>query len=303
MRVGGLEARRGGGPAEYFVCCPFCGDTRFRLGVNRVKDIGHCFNCDWRSRTAVADIRAQTGSRDEDGDDDDIEEQAAAPEPATLDYDVEFERFRRRRSKDALEMQALRYLLDRGLTWRQLRRHRIGFAAVGRYGYRVVLPVRVENQTVGLIARDWTGQQKPKYLNSPGLRAAVYGLPEKKKRGRRVALAEGPMDALAMERAIGRQWDCGALLGHALTPEKERILCWYTEVLLWCDLDTVGVNGLMEAGKKLRAQGMQVWVTTAPDGFKDAGEMPERAIRRAAKERQPWSETLWQKLRARVAFR
>src|SRR5437879_8191434 len=54
LRIRGIDYRdHGSDRNEIRLCCPFCGEDRFRLGVNIRTGKANCFNCPFKSRDAV----------------------------------------------------------------------------------------------------------------------------------------------------------------------------------------------------------------------------------------------------------
>ena len=238
MKLVDLLSRRGipyqrspSEPAEIRICCPFClengesADTHFRLGLNLVKGVGHCFNCDWKSRKAVSALLRWlkvSGSVEEET----IEEN---PDSGTIELPEGFARLKRIR--DDLDHLVFQYLRkDRRITKQQILDKGIGVSYQGRYAYRVVIPVRdAAKELRGFVARSFVGAT-PKYLNSPGEKYLFNVNPM----AERVILAEGIFKALRLEQAFP-EWQCCALLGHDLTPTQEAQLrdSRVRQFLLW----------------------------------------------------------------------
>lgn len=292
--------------AEISICCPFCYEKRFRLGVNIEKDVAHCFNCEWKSRQAIKDLAdamdlgvlvtkgnedAQTRGGEETG--------LGAGRPSLPD---DFTSLYVDRPKDNLTKRALNYLCGRGVTPYQIRGHYIGASFCGRYAYRIVFPVYYGKQLQGLVTRDFTGQQDPPYLNSPGMKA-VYNSPVKKRN--KAVLCEGVFDCLALERVLPTiNYDVLALLGRSLTESQEERLEEYRDIILWPDEDAPGVNGFLDIGKHLSLRHRIFVVSPLLNGRgKDAGEMGASDLAYKWATRTRLTEGLDLKLRAEVVLR
>lgn len=281
---------------EIWICCPYCiersegNDNRFRLGVNVVNGKGHCFNCDWRSREAVKNLVTKLilGSVDNSAEpqvliEDDVEP-VKLPEDFwplwKTDHDPDFAKVRR-------------YILDRGVTMTQLKRHRVGFCLTGRYAYRVVFPVRVLGDLVGLVGRDYTGRQQPKYLNSTGTKV-IYNLPKEPPDS--IVLSEGIIKCLALERTL--DLPSASLLGHDLTAKQEMMLSDTKTVYLWPDPDPVGMSGFLKVADTLRATHDVRLPWPPPD--RQADELNGNQITRIFDDMRPYDRSLRQFYQVRM---
>ena len=238
------------GEAEITLCCPFCQanrgepDTEFRFNVNIKTGAGHCWHagCGFKSRNAVFAVLKELHVEGAFQLEDEAQE-ATQQEPVALPRDFQ----PLTRMVDDLDRAALNYLLRRGVTREQIAEHRVGVSYGGRYGYRVVFPVMSDGALRGLVARDFTGTQTPKYLNSPGDKWFWGFQPE----AETVVLAEGIIKALKIRTATGAS--AAALLGHALTVPQRRQLdgsrCKH--VVLWPDPDRVGRQGVCKIADDL----------------------------------------------------
>jgi len=194
--------------------CPFCiergkgEDTGFRLCVHVSQGWGRCMRCDWKHRYAIGPVLAKLGMMPDDVD---IEASALpveAPEPIILPKDF----IRLTHPTDDLDNEALRYVLKRGVTKEQVRRHRIGVSYSGRYAYRIIFPLYAEGKLRGINARDFTGTLQPKYLLNKGEKYLYNFDPS----AETVILSEGVIKALRIEQ-VTTTWCSASLLGHNLT--------------------------------------------------------------------------------------
>ena len=252
---------------EVQLCCPFCEsqrgepDTRFCFSINIRKDVGHCWHadCNYKSRHATAAILRQlrieaSCDRAVDAEEILVEEQVTLPN----DFQV-----LTAASTDELDQRAYGYLVQRGITPTQITRRKIGVSYCGRYAYRIIVPVWVHGKLKGIVARDFTGRQKPKYLNSRGDKY-LYGFdPEQTT----CVLVEGVFKALRIERTGKR---AAALLGHSLTPTQLTQLrdSQCRRVILFPDPDKVGRKGVVTIADQLREEWQGeiqvVWPVTVP---------------------------------------
>jgi len=206
-------------------------------------------------------------------------------------------------SPGTLYRNALHYLVNRHVSFQQIREKKIGVSLTGRYAYRIVFPVYYGRKLQGIVTRDFTGQQDPKYLNSPGMKA-VYNSPAKTKRKTKAVLTEGIFDCLSVERALALDnYDVLALLGHGLTDMQEERLAGYRDITLWPDADVPGVEGFVGIAKHLMLQHRVSMVLPKGEG-KDPGELGINQVRDLWFERrEPFTESLELRLRAEVSLR
>lgn len=281
---------------EISICCPFCFETRFRLGINLRKDKAHCFNCDWKSRHALEDLAETLKLGQLNPGVQEKEEIEAEPPQLPEDF-VLLDKVR----NDALYRKAYVYLRNRGVGSHQIREKHLGVSMVGRYAYRVVFPLCYGDELQGLVTRDFTNTQEPPYLNSPGMKA-VYNSPQKEDRKKKAVLCEGVFDCLAIERTVPREYDVLALLGRSLTESQERRLIGYNEIVLWPDADVPGISGFTALGAMLRLHYDISIVPPAFDGRKDAAEISGPARLQLWQHRRVLTDSLALKLRTEVAL-
>ncbi len=261
LAIRGLTFRRSSSnTAEVNICCPFpgCEDTRYRLGLNVVKNIGHCYNCDWKAgKAAIQKILRQLRieiprsllpeetAEKKEGD-------LALPEDFTLLHDVH-------NGEGELYL-AKRYLLDRGVTSAQMRRHFIGCSLSGRYSYRIVVPITFNGFFLGTVCRDFGGCSDVRYLNSNGGNSLWNASNSKFPRSEPMVLAEGIFKALAVERVVREEYSAlhpAALNGSAITEAKIEQLREgrWEHIFLLPDPDAVGLEkALVIAGQLLAAK-------------------------------------------------
>lgn len=248
---------------EVGLCCPFCPengeseDHRFRLGINVKTGQGHCYNCHWKSSSPIYTARElnrvyQLGmslahfmrqARLQEGEKRPKEE----PEPTGVPEGFEEFDFK---DLDYVGEHVWEYLQERGVTKEQVRRHFIGFGAVGPMSWRAVFPVRFDGLIYGYVGRTIKSDVKPKYLNSPGIKLMWNG----DGKGAVAIVSEGIMDALAIERAVGYQETGGFVsmsrLGSAITSHQLEQLKKFKSVMVVPDWDEAGLVGAEELCKR-----------------------------------------------------
>lgn len=306
-----VREHRGG---ERTICCPFCvergatQDFRFRLGINVESGLGHCYNCDWKSSDLLFTARelcrafglklswrdslgVKPGGRK-------IEASAAEPEeePEPLGLPEDYQTWTK--NPDVVERYARRYLQKRGITTDQILRHRIGFVETGQYSWRVIVPViGPRDEVYGLVTRALTRQQKPKYLNSEGVKLMWNG----QRRAKEGIWVEGVFDGLAVERILlakGLDAVPVSTLGSAVTRYQLDQLKKFERVVYLPDQDPAGVQGAIKCCDMAQAAGINVWVAIprVMDG-QDPGSMPPGIIERTIDNAIAYSEAARKLLR------
>lgn len=291
LRSRGVEVRKGRG-GELTLCCPFCidrgesQDTRFRLGVNQRTGAAHCYNCGWASKSEGPKwILIKLGHRSEleqIGYHLDPAPEEKPPEPVVLPDG--FELLHACDRSDYWARRAYRYIRKRGVSKKQLRQKLIGYTMTGRFAYRIVFPVLDKGNLVMVVARDFTGQAKAKYLNSVGDKYLYNIQPADRNResGRSVILSEGILKALKLERLTPIA--SASVLGHNLTDIQLNQLkeAKYRTVILWPDPDRPGVVGVTEMASLLIDNGFRVktlWPLPKAQADELADETVEEILR------------------------
>jgi hypothetical protein len=287
LALKGLQFRRHtSDPAEISLCCPFpgCDDTRYRLGINVKTNKGNCFNCGWRSgkktiQKVLAQLRMEVGSIRLEADDapsKENSEEPTLPEDFTLLHDCT--------SKDMELWDAKKYLLKRGVTSSQMKRHYIGVSLCGRFRNRIVVPVTYEGYFLGTINRDFSGLSRVRYLNSFGTKSLWNCQPTEGNGS--LILAEGIFKALAVERLFRKrnlEKDCGfaAINGSSISAPQLWQLhkAGWKKVFLLPDPDHVGLEKALIIADTLVREKLTVIV---PSKYpkKQADDMTEDELER-----------------------
>jgi DNA primase len=245
-----------GRKSEYTLCCPFCidrgesQDYRYRLGINAGTGFGQCFNCGWKSRSITNTVHelckafGLTYSVKLKQELANPSEEVEKELPSETTLPEEYEAFASTHGNDPIETKALKYLLvDRKISDKQIKSHKIGFCASGPYSWRIVFPIiDVDAKIYGFCTRDFSGKQTPKYLNSPGIKL-LWGA---HKVSDTAVVVEGVIDALRVESALYTDNMVAlAKLGSAVTDAQLDQLKRYKKVIILPDWDKPGVKGAM----------------------------------------------------------
>jgi DNA primase len=294
---------------ELYINCPFCiergetPDRRFRFGVNYVTGQAHCFNCGKKFRD-VEYLKKALKDKLDTGEwelsQETIKKERLKTPVVKLPEDfIALSEVGKRTHWDNV---ALNYLHKRGVTWPQIQQKNIGYSMVGDFRYRIVIPVYYQGKLEGIVARAFVADLEPKYRNSLGNKT-LFNVP--KKMGDTCVLSEGAFDALAIERVV-HNMDSEAVLGHTLTERQLDIVKHYDRIILWCDPDTAGVEGLIRMGQQLLNAGKERVDIVEPrmDGTPeyDPSELDGHEIRKALNNVKRYSVELGQSLRLKVAF-
>jgi hypothetical protein len=297
------------------MCCPFCGDTEFKFGLNLEDGKAHCFHgrCEWKSRSVVYTARElckafginfgwrlRLSAAEADAAPAEI---APIPEPVPAGLPDEYESFHRAGENlyDLIESKAYDYIQHRGITDEEIQEHHIGFAAAGRFGWRVIFPVIGEDGMVyGCAARDFSGSAERKYLNSDGLKLLWNG-----QRAAHVAVVvEGAIDGLRVNRVLRQQFPNSvavAALGGAVTPQQIAQLAKYRQTIHFPDFDTAGVKGAVRRAEATDAAGIETRIVEPPqmDGS-DPDNLSDDVVAACLRRARPWTPV--EKYRMRLSM-
>lgn len=303
LALKGLDFRRGTDPDEITLCCPFlCQDDRsYHLGVNVKKNKGQCFKCGWKSggktiQKILARLRIAFGSITLAWEPERTERQVEAPtlpDDFTLLHDCgpgDFELW-----------DAKRYLLDRGITEKQIKRHYVGASLSGRLRNRIVFPVTHDGYFLGTVNRDFSGLSDARYKNSFGDRS-LWGC-DTTSSGEVLVLAEGIFKALAVERTLNRlRWKkthgFAAINGSDLSTlqvSQLRASNWGT-IFILPDPDKIGLKKALKIADQLVREKFTVRV---PSKYpkQQADDMPPEVLERILKSAVPYTWSYESRLR------
>lgn len=310
LEASGTELRVTNKVSEVTLCCPFCesrgfsADINFHLGLNTFNGKAHCFRCDWRSGNLLYTAKQLRYALDITFDLSERELRRKVAEPEKVEKKAkqvqlpdEYERLPD--TADFIGRKVQRYLAGRGVSLLQIIRHKIGYAAAGKYAWRAIVPVLGRGGgTFGWVSRAIKQDQEPKYLNSPGLKMlwnteTVAGT---------AVVVEGVMDALRVETALLQTTGMAAVarLGSSITQIQLDQLRQYEKLIIFPDFDTAGIHGARELGARTAEAGIVTsvivpkWMTGA-----DPGSMTDEEILELIGQAVPWSSSV--SLRMRLA--
>lgn len=175
----GIDYRTGGKNVagnDINICCPFCGEDRFHLGIHKRKGILNCWSCgfeDMERWPSLADLISEIDgipiyeairiARDLLDDEEYVERK---PEkPAEVKLPEECESFIN--SENPIAKWAFNYLVGRGFGADEILEYNLKFCSWGDYGYRIIVPIYFRNRLVSYLGRDFSGKQDLRYRNCP----------------------------------------------------------------------------------------------------------------------------------------
>jgi DNA primase len=290
---------------EYWIRCPFCGDDKRRMGINVNNGLCHCFraSCEWKSDDIRRTFREISKALGIDAEQDRFYvRKKVKPKRNTTKFanlPKEFENFSD--LDDEVTRKAYEYLTDRGVTDKQIKKHKLGLCAVGDYAYRIIIPVFRKGKLLTFTSRDFTDQSPLRYKNHPGPKY-LFNMQHKKK----AILLEGPFDVLAVERATD-EYDVVGRLGAGMTAKAIHDLSRYDEIIVWPDPDRGGIQLAIDTCKAMAKRGKKMYVIMPKDDDVDPGKLGEseaglEEIREKIEDRVKWSESTLLKLKSFSAF-
>lgn len=160
---------------------------------------------------------------------------------------------------------------ERGFSERTIQRFHLGWDPVT--GHLTIPIYSMQGNVLGVIYRR-TDDVKPKYLHPRGFRTSrhLFGSHLVVQRHRKVALVEGPLDAIAL-------WDAGipalALYGARLSDGQNELLkkLGVQTVVVMTDNDRPGREAVADVKAKVRGMQVMVGVYQPHWGAKDPGEL------------------------------
>lgn len=209
---------------EIHICCPVCGETRYRLYINLVTGQLYCHNCQFHG-TAVNLIKYINGVSYAEAQKifntikgniilpENIEDalkrriMETAPVEITkrsIPLPEEFQLIST--SHNAVATRAANYLQGRGITPHQIEQHRMGICATGEYHNRIIIPIYQEDKLMFWVARAMSGNVALKEKSPSnsfyqyGKSEVIFNLDQAAKTYRSIVISEGIFDALSWGR-------------------------------------------------------------------------------------------------------
>lgn len=185
---------------EYKTNCIFHSDSSNHLYINLSKGVYNCFSCGEKG-TFFNLVKVVSPKQKlvitEEKEDFSIEEEVKNENFSLPEGVLYFDR-ETRYSKIALD-----YLLSRGITEEEIYYYKLGYCIEGICAGRIIVPVfDLNNNLVSYVARDYTGNQKPKVLTPPGngtqgVKRFIFNLHNASKT-KKLYIGEGVFDSIAL---------------------------------------------------------------------------------------------------------
>jgi len=175
------------------ICCPFCDDNNFHLGIFKSGKNFSCWKCrttgslfdllsairgiSWKEYVQLISQQALWRSKDAVGEIQRIfagtEEETPLSERQT--YNV-LPEYTETITEDSLTRSPLlqRFLSERDISLATLIASRVAVGRAGDFCHRLVVPIYEENEMVGYQGRDLTGKANLKYLTPAGFNIMDY---------------------------------------------------------------------------------------------------------------------------------
>lgn len=295
---------------EFKICCLFCQDRqqgkdfKFKLGFNVRSGLGHCFKCGWSSRKVLLDILRKIGSESFGEIKAESFTGKSRERPENVELPEGYERLKNVASNDPLLGPARRYVRKRGITPRQLSMHEIGATATDPWlHHRIIFPVRYGKLLAGIVARDWTGTSKLRYINTTGNKVLYNVHPDRYEKGRSIiVVAEGIPKALAIERATEYRLVSSATMGNHVTSIQSNQLKMFDEVVFFPDPDVQGMTGYLSAADNIQPLVKKVSIVW-PWPNEQADDMSDAEIREVLEGRQVVTPLLRMKIKTQMRER
>ena len=278
-----------GNGEELHICCPVCGEHRYRLYIGLKNGLVYCHNCGFKGSVInliqyvenVSYTRASLIFNDIRG---------AMVLPVDVAQSLEYKLLALDQyqvvkrpiplpteyqeligSQQLLAKKALRYLQSRAITPDQVQKYHMGFCALGEYAGRIIIPIYEGDQLKFWVARAISSHVKLKE-KSPSNKEyqyskseVIFNIDRAAKQYHTAVISEGIFDALS--------WgDIGvSLLGKMLYGEQLRILLNYKSLLsdgIYIALDADAFDSAMKIARQL-SDFFTVHIISIPPEFDD----------------------------------
>ena len=277
----GDDAKRQGQKGDYGFKCPFCNHHKKKLYVNLDPDAEQyqnyqCWVCG-ESGKSLFTLLKKTNSPEH------LFKRLSKydeEQEITVTLPQEFRPLWKSQD-DIVSGHALNRLSDRGVTYGDVVKHRIGYCRSGDYSKRMIIPsYDSEGKINYFVGRRIWSSQFPKYKNPSAPRDSIIPFESTINWREAVTIVEGPFDAIACRR------NAIPLLGNNL---PESLTCRLmeaptTEVNVALDADMQEVA--LEIAEKFVDEDFTVRLIDLPEG-KDPGDLGFENMQRVIRETDP----------------
>lgn len=163
------------GSNDVNISCPFCHESRYHLGINRSNGKINCWVCRFQGESRrpniiglimkLEDVSFAKAKAIFDEFSYDREHEAIVVNRVTeVQLPSEAEDFRST-SFTKQKNFALNYLKSRGFGWDCIDQYKLKFCPSGKYAYRIIIPIYVDEKLVTYVGRDYTYCSDTRYKN------------------------------------------------------------------------------------------------------------------------------------------
>ncbi len=250
-RSSGKNVSRG----EINICCIFCGEDRYHLGINEEKDIFACWKCSAKGNIArliskllgISYLEAKEIINPQSDLRKALEDRknklSIIEKPKEIkEFHLPEHSFPFTPQKSNLWQEAaLKFLKDKyNLTWEHILDAKLHYCTFGEYKNSIIIPIYYNNQLVNFIGRMWDKNSKKRYLNCPNNKSLyntkhlLYNYDNIKKGLNRLIIVEGAFDSIktGLDRSV-------ALCGTEITKEQKSLIIGFNakELIIIFDND------------------------------------------------------------------
>ena len=276
-----------GNGQEIHICCPVCGEHRYRLYIGLNNGLLYCHNCGFKGSVInlIQYVQGISYTRAM-GVFNDVKGSLILPQNVrqSLEYKLlgTYKVIKRAiplpeecqdlgTSQQILAKKAIKYLQSRAITPAQIHKYKMGFCALGKYAGRVIIPIYEADELKFWVARAISPKAKLKEKSPSnaeyqyGKSEVIFNIDRAAREYHSAVISEGIFDALS--------WgDIGvSLLGKSLYDEQLRILLEYKSLLregIYIALDADAIDSALNIAQQLSAF-FHVRIICIPDEYDD----------------------------------
>lgn len=264
----GSGTHRSNGETEFH--CPFCNHYKKKLSINLHTHKYHCWVCNTSGTSIFSLFKKLNASRDQF---DRLSSVVDSPsfhvrqetEDDVLSLPKEFMKITEPKKNNPFYRNALRFLLNRGLTKHDLYRYNVGFCMDGPYENRIIIPSYDSNQHLNYFIARTFNNSTLKYKN-PEASKNVVVFESQINWDYPLVLVEGMFDAIKVRRnaipMLGK-FPSKALLDAMVLHHVKHVTIMLDPDAMW---------SVLRLGETLLDMGIKVNIVHM-EGTKDAGDM------------------------------
>lgn len=206
---------------EIHICCPVCGETRYRLYINLMTGQVYCHNCQFKGTVVkliqfvenISYFAAQKRFNE-------IKGNMVLPENVVYDLEQrlltkELPNVQKRsvplpaefqlisNSMNLVSKKAKRYLMRRGITSKQIEQYNLGICTTGQYANRIIIPIYQGSELMFWVSRAMSSKTKLKEQSPSnsfyqyGKSEVIFNLDQAATKYHSAVISEGIFDAMS----------------------------------------------------------------------------------------------------------